>query len=172
MRRKIAAVLAVIFMSGCSQLSKHSSFSELTATDSQKRGMLEERVNKFNREVYWGVLDAAAEYMEPEARDEFRHTAKERRRSEKIVEQTIDDIEFDFDNDIAWVDVRTRYFEKRGTNYVKERLERQQWRFHRIGGGWLYAGAEEEAGGSGPGEAAAVSPGSITQRISNTWSHR
>ncbi len=173
MLKRFLICLLLLPAVACSNMNKHSSFMDLTATDSQKKGLLQARVDKFNREVYWGVLDEAATYMEPEAREGFRHIAKKRRRNEKIVDQSVDDMEIKADENIAWVDVRTRYYKKRGSYYVKERLERQTWRFHRTQGGWLFAAIEEVP--LDPDE----SSGSLTSHsggakslLENTWSRR
>ncbi|MCB0346295.1 MAG: hypothetical protein KDD66_14345 [Bdellovibrionales bacterium] len=173
MLRRLFFALLIVPAISCSGMSKHSSFTDLTATDAQKKGLLQTRVDEFNREVYWGVLDEAATFIEPEAREGFRKIAKVRRRNEKIVDQAVDDMEIKADENIAWVDVRTRYFNKRGSYYVKERLERQTWRFHRAQGGWLFAATEEVELEPEEIENGVTShAGGARSLLENTWSNR
>ncbi|MCB0324306.1 MAG: hypothetical protein KDD69_12070 [Bdellovibrionales bacterium] len=132
---------AVLFSAGCG--NKYSSLSQVLATDSQKEAMLPQRLDRFNKSIYWGGLHEAADFVAPEAREAFFKAGQQQNREEKLVDLEVERVEFLDDSNTALVDLRTRYFEKFGTNYVLSRRERQIWKYHRMSSGWMFHGRED-----------------------------
>jgi hypothetical protein len=137
-----AAIMLFLIMSlgGCGH--RFSSIEQLVATQTQKENLLSLRVERFNRNVYWGGLNDAAEFVAGEARQPFFQEAQRRKKEEKIVDLEVTSIEFVNDGNTAEVVVQTRYFPKKGAQYVTARQERQVWQFYRMSDGWMYHGSE------------------------------
>lgn len=134
-RSMFLLITAALAFSACG--NRHSSIAQLFATEAKKEVLLAERLDSFNKAVYWGGLHEASAFVTNEARPEFIRTFKSRSRGEKIVDMEIVQIEFSDESSTAEVELETRYFSKFGTNYVQTRRELQTWKYHRMETGWL-----------------------------------
>ena len=130
----ITLILGGLSFAGCSSLAN---FDQLTATQSKKEQLLQERLDRFSKAVYWGAVDEAGLYCEPEARSRFIHTLRDRHRDERMVDIEVSDLQFEDDSSEAKVEFQMRYFAN--TNYlVRKRREQQTWRYDRFNGGWYF----------------------------------
>jgi len=143
----ILVTCSVTCLGGCG--NRFSSIEQVLATDAKKESLLAVRLERFNRYVYWGGLQSAAEFVAPEHRRDFFKQFSDRREEEKIVDLDIDSIDYVNDGNMAEVVLATRYFSQKSNHYVRTRKERQIWQFHRLTDGWIYYGAEPMANAEG-----------------------
>lgn len=130
-----------LILAACSSLSTVNHF---VALNSQKKALLDERLNKFTKSLYWGAFGEMALYVDPETRSEIFREIKKRRKAEKLVELEIENVEYDEGVGTAYVDFQIRYY-KKPANIIKLRKERQVWKYHRFDGGWFLHESETVA---------------------------
>lgn len=110
---------------------------KLSFADAEERKqMINDRVAKFHKAVYWGNLEEATELVRPERRRTFSMAIAERRKVENLVDFTVDDIQFDREAWSAQVTTSTRYF-KSPVYTVVVRKEEERWGYDSSEGGWL-----------------------------------
>ncbi len=147
-------------LSGCSNLPV---VDYLLATPARKEQLLQQRVELFNRALYWGTVNEILAFVEPDYRSAFLRQVRQNMTNQKLVDLSVVDAALDGSGD-ATVDLQVRYYEQ---NYylVKTRMEHQTWAYHRLLDGWLLKKieikepSEKNAGpshGNGPLNAAGV----------------
>lgn len=136
-------IAIALLLQGCLLLPFFQSAHEMGATESDRQQLLSDRVKDFHSALYWGAPGKAINFVAPAARSAVAPSLKSDRDSEKIVESTVRDIQFSESSKIAKIEVVTRFF--RVPYYiVKERTEREEWRFS-FGDGWMLTGRTIDA---------------------------
>ena len=127
-----------LLLSSCTALKL---VGNVTAGEQKRTQLLNERLTKFNRALYWGSINEAMLYVKSENRSDFYRKVKKQKKEEQLVDYDISDV-FLEENDKALVEVAVRYY-KVPHYIVKTREERQVWEFYPLNGGWLYQGEED-----------------------------
>lgn len=134
LKTRLFKLFAIVFLfSAC--VKNTSDLSAAFATASGRAGLLNQRVNEFNKAVYWNDEAKLARLTTLEARPKIAQKLKARRGLENLVETEVEDITFDQDLMQADVVIKTRFY-KSAHNIVQEKFEKQTWAFHRFDGGW------------------------------------
>lgn len=126
-------------LTGCSSLA---SVKHVVAYGDKQEGLLQERLVKFTKALYWGSLVEASGYVRRGARSKFYDDAREKQETEKLVDIKVGNVDFIDDSSSAEVELRIRYY-KKPTYLVKSRTEKQVWKYHRFSGGWFLHEREE-----------------------------
>lgn len=132
----VVAILLCFVFSSCGTLGIANN---LLAGKESRGEMLAEKLKRFHRELYWGGVDQAANFLKPEDRDAFIKTVSNTRKTEKLVDLEIGKIDYSEARDKASVNVLVRYF--RIPSYtVEARTQTEQWEFDSFAGGWWCKG--------------------------------
>ena len=131
-------LLLLLLLASC---GANTGLSQLASTTTSRKGQLGQRLDVFSKAVYWGSAPEIAAMVTPETRQETMFEMKKKRRTQRLVDFDLQDVEYNDDATSATVEYAIRYYEQ-PTYYVRTRVERQQWVYHRLGGGWLYRDAE------------------------------
>lgn len=134
MKKTIIFLTALIVAIGCAS----------TAT---KYEQLSERVDKFNKAVYWGMLPQAMAFVEGDNQQVLRQDLRRRIRSEKTVDMQVEEVSIDEEGDSAEVSVVTRYYQSPSYT-VMERREEQLWNYSALGSGWTLTSNRAVSGSS------------------------
>lgn len=127
-------VMGVFTFSGCGFVAGDG-LGPMIATESGVNRMLNESVQAYNKSYYWGDEAACAKYL---ADGQYLRLAQElraRKQTQRIVDVSVDMMNFESAEDKADVGVLIKYFES-PMYVVKERHQVQKWVFDRFGGGW------------------------------------
>lgn len=122
----------LIFLCSC---SSNSGLGDLSAGTSEKQAMLNVRLEKYNKAVYWGSLNELVGYIEPQYQQEFFKNIGNRSEDEDLVESKIKSVSFYNNASKATAYIETRFFNKK-SRYVNSRYEKLDWEFFRLDGGW------------------------------------
>ena len=142
---KYLAVIALMLLNGCAAVPIISGLRELGVSADARQELLRNELRSFNRAFQAGKTEAVLGYVAKESedlrlmlRDQMRNT----RGKERVVEYEIDFIDF---SEGAWeadVETTVRYFQV-PYYIVKDRFEKQKWRFN-ASDGWKLVSREVE----------------------------
>ena len=122
-------------------LSACTAMSNITASSSKRQEMLRTSVNQLHRLSDRGQVTEALEIVNPESRSAFVDKQEaDKKGKERVIEKTIETVDFNDDSDQATVHVAVRYFRKPHM-VVMERKEEEQWSYSATEG-WLWDKAE------------------------------
>ncbi len=137
-----SAVLALTLI-GCTTLS------HMTAGAEARQQMLREQSAEFHRATDRGMIDIALTRVKPENRQAFIDEQQAIRKTERVVEQDIDKVEFNDTADGATISITKRFF-RQPSYVVMERKEEEKWTYSSTDG-WLLEKTERlEASGERP----------------------
>ena len=118
-----------ITLSSCSMLSK------VAAGPAEREGMLNARLDKFTRAMYFESTSELSGYIEPQYRGKYFKSYSRRGDTEDFVESDVKSLDFFNESNNAVAFVRTKILEK-STLYVKNRYQKLDWKFSSTEGGW------------------------------------
>ena len=145
--KKILVVLFILttlhFQTGCILVPFIESFKSAGVLESDRKQLLEEQIEYFNRARSWGKPTQTLAFVTKESRPQMRTLLSDKKNKERIVETTIDDLLFQDEARNAEVFARIKYF---AIPYyvVEERVEKQQWIFSTVAG-WKLAKLETDS---------------------------
>lgn len=137
----VALIFLCSSLSGCSSLSLGNLKTAL-AGEENRAEMLSKSVESYHRAVYWGDSRKASLFVEPEVKSSFIQDLASKKKSEKLVEISVESIDLSPDTTEATVLTKIRYY-KIPSYRVEERFETESWRYEKYNGGWLNSGVEE-----------------------------
>ena len=133
-------ILLVSFLSGCILAPAIESFKRAGVTEGDRQRILSENVEKFDQARFWGQSQKALAYCTPEGQPILAKILRKSKSEEKIVDTSIDNIEFLDSSYKAVVDVKVRSY-KIPVYVVGDRIERQTWVFS-MSDGWRLENVE------------------------------
>ncbi len=136
MKVVVALCLSLLCLSGCFLAPAIDSFNKLGVTKADRMQLLPVHVKRFNEALYWGRPDEALTYVADTHRTDIAKSLKDLKRSEKIMESNVEEVNFTEDAYAADIEVQVRYLSiTRPTNVIQSRTERQNWQFS-VSDGW------------------------------------
>lgn len=132
--RSLVLVAICLAMNGCILLPVMDSMKQMGLTRSDREALLARDVKQFHEALYWGKPDRALALAMPDNRDAIASQLREMKRSHRIVESTIDSVDFADDAFTANVDVIVKYYAV-PFYIVNERIEEHVWKFQ-MPDGW------------------------------------
>ncbi len=140
-RQAFILLLVVSVFSGCAIVTPFvATYKEMGVSAADRERLLREKVEAFNRAVYWGRPEEAVALAKDESKQELKRLLRSRRRKEKIVETKLDFVDMLDDAYKADVEVLVRYY-KVPYYVVTDRIEKQSWEFS-FTSGWEYVTQE------------------------------
>jgi len=112
------------------------------ASPGKRTALLDESVKYYHRSLYWGDAKKASLFIKPDLRASFLQERAELGESEKFVDISVENVEYDEERKKALVQSRVKFF-RVPSNIVQTRLEEEEWVFDRYDGGWLNNGVKE-----------------------------
>ena len=138
----VFCVLIVFNTSGCVFAPAISGIQDAGLTESGRKQRLSRDLRDFHNALFWGNLNGALPYIQPESMSELRTVLLDKKKSGRIVDSKIEFVDF---SEGAWkasVDVSTRVHDK-ATNIVKEVAEFETWNFT-VQDGWKVESIERQ----------------------------
>jgi len=129
-----AASIFLVPLTGCTTLSN------LTAGAQARQQMLREQSAEFHRATDRGLIDIALARVKPENRQRFIEEQQSTRKTERVVEQDVDHVEFNSNADAATISLTTRFF-RQPSYVVLERQETERWIYDSVEG-WMLESSE------------------------------
>ena len=128
-------LLAAFWSSGCAILAPIiDSAKQAGITEGDRRAGLDKEVKRFHDLLFIGDTDQAMAFFEDDARSKFMLQFKKASKNEKIVDNTVEDIQYQKESHEADVHITVKYYSN--TDYLlKERAVVEHWKFH-TGGNW------------------------------------
>ena len=128
-----SVVLCSFVFIGCTSSKE---LGAMLAVGEHKSELLNESLKNFHQHLYWGDIDYALKYINPDSRAEFKRFANQIRKAEKYLDIKVEDVTFVPDTESAEVTVVVQYYSS-PVYTLNTRYEREMWDFHRYNGGWL-----------------------------------
>lgn len=154
----VALTGAVSMLSGCVLAPFIEAAHNMGVTPGDRRALLEPEMKKFNDARFWGSPTQALAHVDPDRQRELVPYLRPANGQEKVVESKLQDVKFSDDATEATASVTTRYYAV-PFFVVKDRVEVQEWAWHRPGG-WLLHSMRVVPAAPGVGSARAGTPSS------------
>ena len=138
MKRTIHILVAacVLSLSGCMLAPAIDSFNQLGVTKADRMQLLPLNVKRYQDALYWGRPDEALMYVLDTSRPALSDNLRVSRKSERIMESSVEGVDYSEDAYTAEVEVIVRFLNtKFHTNVIEERTEQQEWAFS-VNEGW------------------------------------
>lgn len=132
---------SALVLSGCSVLT-FDGMERAMASSEKRVALLDKTVKYYHRSLYWGDARKASLFLIPDLRASFLQERAERSESEKFVDISVENVQYDEEKKKAVVQSRVKYF-RIPSNIVQTRLEEEEWVFDRYDGGWRHNGVKE-----------------------------
>ena len=146
MKLIIALCLSMFMLSGCFLAPAIDSFNKLGVTKADRMQLLQVNVKRFNEALYWARPEEALTYVADTHRTDIAKSLKDLKRSEKIMESNVEEVNFTEDAYGADIEVQVRYLSiTRPTNVIQSRTEKQNWKFS-VSDGWQLVSRAELVG--------------------------
>lgn len=143
----LISVLLVFTLSGCMLLDRTQMRAAVSMGDAKKT-LLSERLNAYQKAMYWGEAEAALGIIEEGSRRDIYPILQKTFKKSKIVDIKGEVIVVNEDGSGADTEVVVRYF-KLPSNQVLTKTQKIYWRFDRFNGGWFIRSLEEVEDGDG-----------------------
>ena len=146
MKLIVAFCMSMCFLSGCFLAPAIDSFNKLGVTKADRMQLLPVNVKRFNEALYWARPEEALSYVADAQRADIAKSLKDLKRSEKIMESNVEEVNFTEDAYGADIEVQVRYLSiTRPTNVIQIRTEKQNWKFS-VSDGWQLVSRGELVG--------------------------
>ncbi len=135
MKRSLCIVIAFsALLSGCSQ------FKNFIASSEERQTALRPQVDALHRYADRGIMEEALLRVSPDSKPSFIEKMESEKNKERVLEKTIESVDFNADVNEATVTVAVRYFKKPNL-VVMQRQEEEVWRYSDADG-WLWKKSE------------------------------
>ena len=132
---------SVLFQTGCIFIPLIDGVKKIGVTKSDREALLSSEVKEFQDLVYWNKFQLAGAKIQEEVRSQQLKQLTKRYKDYRLVDSTIDAIDFDKDSDHATVTVTARRF-KVPFYIVEAYTEDQTWAFS-VNSGWKFITAKK-----------------------------
>ena len=134
MRKILLTCLAAWSLSGCVFVPIIDAMHESGATESDRKQLLPEQVQRFSNALTWSNKAEAMEYVDPSAQAAIATELESYGEDLKIVDSRVSGVKFDSGAWKATVNISLRYYEV-PYYVVKTRKDSQEWSFG-MNSGW------------------------------------
>ncbi len=130
---RIFVTIFLICLSSCIFAPSLDSIHKAGFTKSDRMQILGAEVKSFHDALFWGHVNDAIVYADQDLRSQIATEIRNRTANERIVESSVELVDFTEDGYEAAVEVGVRYF-KIPQYVVNKRVEKERWRFTVVNG--------------------------------------